>query len=125
MVFLGPSGCGKTTTLNIIAGLEQISEGDIWFDDRRVTLVPPHRREIAMVFQSYALYPQKTVFENIAFGLRLRGVSRGRDRRKGAGRRPNSSKSRTCWSAGRTSCPAASASAWRSAARWCASPPRS
>jgi multiple sugar transport system ATP-binding protein len=75
MVFLGPSGCGKTTTLNIIAGLEQISEGDIWFDDRRVTLVPPHRREIAMVFQSYALYPQKTVFENIAFGLRLRGAS--------------------------------------------------
>jgi multiple sugar transport system ATP-binding protein len=76
MVFLGPSGCGKTTTLNVIAGLEQISEGDIWFDDRRVTLVPPHRREIAMVFQSYALYPQKTVFENIAFGLRLRGASR-------------------------------------------------
>ena len=75
MVFLGPSGCGKTTTLNIIAGLEQISEGDIWFDDRRVTLVPPHRREIAMVFQSYALYPQKTVLENIAFGLRLRGES--------------------------------------------------
>jgi multiple sugar transport system ATP-binding protein len=76
MVFLGPSGCGKTTTLNVIAGLEQISEGDIWFDDRRVTLVPPHRREIAMVFQSYALYPQKTVFENIAFGLRLRGASK-------------------------------------------------
>jgi multiple sugar transport system ATP-binding protein len=76
MVFLGPSGCGKTTTLNVIAGLEQISEGDIWFDDRRVTLVPPHRREIAMVFQSYALYPQKTVFENIAFGLRLRGIGR-------------------------------------------------
>jgi multiple sugar transport system ATP-binding protein len=75
MVFLGPSGCGKTTTLNIIAGLEQIAEGDIWFDDRRVTLVPPHRREIAMVFQSYALYPQKTVFANIAFGLRLRGES--------------------------------------------------
>jgi multiple sugar transport system ATP-binding protein len=77
MVFLGPSGCGKTTTLNIIAGLEQISEGDIWFNDRRVTLMPPHRREIAMVFQSYALYPQKTVFENIAFGLRLRGASAG------------------------------------------------
>ncbi len=75
MVFLGPSGCGKTTTLNIIAGLEQISEGEIWFNDARVTLVPPHKREVAMVFQSYALYPQKTVFENIAFGLRLRGTS--------------------------------------------------
>jgi multiple sugar transport system ATP-binding protein len=73
MVFLGPSGCGKTTTLNIIAGLEQISDGEIWFDDRRVTLIPPHKREIAMVFQSYALYPQKTVYQNIAFGLRMRG----------------------------------------------------
>ncbi|QCK87813.1 ABC transporter ATP-binding protein [Phreatobacter aquaticus] len=73
MVFLGPSGCGKTTTLNIIAGLEEISEGDIWFDDRKVTFIPPHKREIAMVFQSYALYPQKSVFDNIAFGLRLRG----------------------------------------------------
>jgi multiple sugar transport system ATP-binding protein len=82
MVFLGPSGCGKTTTLNIIAGLEQISDGDIWFDDRRVTLVPPHKREIAMVFQSYALYPQKTVFENIAFGLRLRGEATAEITRK-------------------------------------------
>jgi multiple sugar transport system ATP-binding protein len=72
MVLLGPSGCGKTTTLNIIAGLEELSAGNVSFDDRDVTLVPAHRREIAMVFQSYALYPQKTVFENIAFGLRLR-----------------------------------------------------
>ena len=86
MVFLGPSGCGKTTTLNIIAGLEQISDGEIWFDDRRVTLIPPHKREIAMVFQSYALYPQKTVYENIAFGLRMRGEPAGRDRREGQGR---------------------------------------
>jgi multiple sugar transport system ATP-binding protein len=82
MVFLGPSGCGKTTTLNIIAGLEQISEGEIWFDDERVTLTPPHKREVAMVFQSYALYPQKTVFENIAFGLRLRGAARAEIERK-------------------------------------------
>jgi multiple sugar transport system ATP-binding protein len=82
MVFLGPSGCGKTTTLNIIAGLEQISEGEIWFDDERVTLTPPHKREVAMVFQSYALYPQKTVFENIAFGLRLRGAAREEIERK-------------------------------------------
>ena len=75
MVLLGPSGCGKTTTLNIIAGLEEISAGTIHFDDRDVTHVPAHKREIAMVFQSYALYPQKTVFENIAFGLRLRRVA--------------------------------------------------
>jgi len=60
--------------LNIIAGQEEISTGDIWFDHRGVTHVPAHKREIAMVFQSYALYPQKTVFENIAFGLRLRRV---------------------------------------------------
>jgi multiple sugar transport system ATP-binding protein len=72
IVFLGPSGCGKTTTLNIVAGLEDISEGEIYFDEKPVTDVPPHQREIAMVFQSYALYPQKTVYENVAFGLRLR-----------------------------------------------------
>jgi len=72
MVLLGPSGCGKTTTLNIIAGLEEIGLGSIRFNDRDVTYVPAHKREIAMVFQSYALYPQKTVYENIAFGLRLR-----------------------------------------------------
>jgi multiple sugar transport system ATP-binding protein len=72
MVLLGPSGCGKTTTLNMIAGLEEISEGDLYFDDEIVNFMPPHLREVAMVFQSYALYPQKTVYDNIAFGLRLR-----------------------------------------------------
>jgi multiple sugar transport system ATP-binding protein len=72
VVLLGPSGCGKTTTLNMIAGLEDLSGGQVYFDDRLMNHVPPHKREIAMVFQSYALYPQKTVFENIAFGLRLR-----------------------------------------------------
>jgi len=74
MVLLGPSGCGKTTTLNVIAGLEEVTEGDVYFDDTLMTYVPPHKREVAMVFQSYALYPQKTVFENIAFALRLRKV---------------------------------------------------
>jgi len=74
MVLLGPSGCGKTTTLNIVAGLEEPSEGRVFFDADDVTDTPPHRREVAMVFQSYALYPQKTVFENVAFGLRLRGM---------------------------------------------------
>ncbi len=76
MVLLGPSGCGKTTTLNMIAGLEEITAGRLLFDDRDVTWQPPHRREVAMVFQSYALYPNKTVFENIAFPLRLRRVPR-------------------------------------------------
>jgi multiple sugar transport system ATP-binding protein len=74
VVLLGPSGCGKTTTLNMIAGLEDLSGGQIYFDDRLMNDVLPHKREIAMVFQSYALYPQKTIFENIAFGLRLRRV---------------------------------------------------
>jgi multiple sugar transport system ATP-binding protein len=82
MVFLGPSGCGKTTTLNIIAGLEEVSGGFVWFDDANVTGVPPHKREVAMVFQSYALYPQKTVYENVAFALRLRRVNQSEiDRR--------------------------------------------
>jgi len=72
MVLLGPSGCGKTTTLNMIAGLEEASEGTLHFDQKDVTWQPPHRREVAMVFQSYALYPNKTVRENIAFPLALR-----------------------------------------------------
>ena len=75
MVLLGPSGCGKTTTLNMIAGLEEISAGRLLFDETEVTWTPPHKREVAMVFQSYALYPNKTVRENIAFPLKLRGQS--------------------------------------------------
>jgi len=76
MVLLGPSGCGKTTTLNMIAGLEEITDGRLRFGERDVTWLPPHQREVAMVFQSYALYPNKTVAENIGFPLRLRGVPR-------------------------------------------------
>jgi multiple sugar transport system ATP-binding protein len=72
MVLLGPSGCGKTTTLNMIAGLEEPSDGNLFFDDEVVNFMPPHLREVAMVFQSYALYPQKSVYDNIAFGLKLR-----------------------------------------------------
>ena len=72
IVLLGPSGCGKSTTLNMIAGLEEITDGDLWFDGQIVNALPPHRRDVAMVFQSYALYPHKTVYENIAFGLRMR-----------------------------------------------------
>ena len=76
IVLLGPSGCGKTTTLNIIAGLEELTEGNLLFDNVPVTFTPPHKRNVAMVFQSYALYPQKTVYENIAFPLRLRRMAR-------------------------------------------------
>ena len=72
VVFVGPSGCGKTTTLRMIAGLEEISEGNIYIGDRLVNDVPPKDRDIAMVFQNYALYPHMNVYENMAFGLRLR-----------------------------------------------------
>ncbi len=72
MVLVGPSGCGKSTTLRMIAGLEEISEGIIWIGDRIVNDIPAKDRNIAMVFQNYALYPHMTVFENMAFGLKLR-----------------------------------------------------
>ena len=74
LTLLGPSGCGKTTLLNMIAGLESPTAGEVWFDDRNVTSVPPERRDIAMVFQTYALYPHMSVFDNVAFGLKMRGV---------------------------------------------------
>jgi multiple sugar transport system ATP-binding protein len=82
VVLLGPSGCGKSTTLNMIAGLEEVSEGELRFDGAIVNALPPHKRDVAMVFQSYALYPHKSVYENIAFGLRMRKVDKGEiDRR--------------------------------------------
>lgn len=72
MVLVGPSGCGKTTTLRMIAGLETITEGDLLIGDNKVNDVSPKDRDIAMVFQNYALYPHMTVYENMAFGLKLR-----------------------------------------------------
>ncbi|HSP20999.1 MAG TPA: sn-glycerol-3-phosphate ABC transporter ATP-binding protein UgpC [Planococcus sp. (in: firmicutes)] len=72
IVFVGPSGCGKSTTLRMIAGLEEISQGDFYIDGKRMNDVQPKDRDIAMVFQNYALYPHMTVYENMAFGLKLR-----------------------------------------------------
>jgi multiple sugar transport system ATP-binding protein len=72
VVLVGPSGCGKSTTLRMIAGLEEISEGKLWIGDRLVNDLPAKDRDIAMVFQNYALYPHMTVFENMSFGLKLR-----------------------------------------------------
>jgi multiple sugar transport system ATP-binding protein len=77
VVLVGPSGCGKSTTLRMIAGLETISDGDLFIGDKRVNDVSPRDRDIAMVFQSYALYPHMTVRENIAFGLKLRKMPQG------------------------------------------------
>jgi multiple sugar transport system ATP-binding protein len=76
MVFLGPSGCGKTTALRMVGGLEEVTEGEIVIDGRRVNDLDPQTRDIAMVFQNYALYPHMTVFDNIAFPLRAQGVPR-------------------------------------------------
>ncbi len=91
MVLVGPSGCGKSTLLRLIAGLEDITGGNIWVGNRAVNYLPPSQRNIAMVFQNYALYPHMTVYDNIAFGLRIQA-----GRREGGGK--NYSKSRSiCW----------------------------
>lgn len=76
IILVGPSGCGKSTTLRMIAGLEEISSGDLYIGDRRVNDVPPKDRDISMVFQNYALYPHMTVYKNMAFGLSLRKVDK-------------------------------------------------
>jgi multiple sugar transport system ATP-binding protein len=76
LVLVGPSGCGKTTALRMIVGLEDATEGDIYIGDRRVNDLPPKARDIAMVFQSYALYPHMSVFDNMGFALKLRRVNR-------------------------------------------------
>src|SRR5579863_6258883 len=82
VALVGPSGCGKTTTLNLIAGLLELSRGEIFIGDRRVNDLDPKDRDIAMVFQNYALYPNKTVFKNLAFPLQMRKLSSGEiDRR--------------------------------------------
>ena len=75
IVFVGPSGCGKSTTLRMIAGLEEITDGEIWIDDTIVNDIAPKDRDIAMVFQNYALYPHMSVYDNMAFGLKLRKIA--------------------------------------------------
>ena len=72
MVLVGPSGCGKSTTLRMVAGLEETTGGEIWIGDRLVNEVAPGERDIAMVFQNYALYPHMSVYQNMAFGLKMR-----------------------------------------------------
>ena len=79
IIFVGPSGCGKSTTLRMVAGLEDISSGDLLIDGKRMNDVEPKDRDIAMVFQNYALYPHMTVYDNMAFGLKLRKLPKGED----------------------------------------------
>ena len=95
LVFVGPSGCGKTTSLRLLAGLEEITDGEICIGDRVVNDVPPKDRDIAMVFQSYALYPHMSVYDNMAFGLKLRKTPKAEiDRR--VKKPPRSSASSSC-----------------------------
>jgi multiple sugar transport system ATP-binding protein len=82
IILVGPSGCGKSTTLRMIAGLEEITEGELYIGDQLVNSVSPKDRDIAMVFQSYALYPHMTVFENMAFGLKLKKVPKDEIKRR-------------------------------------------
>ena len=82
VVLVGPSGCGKTTALRMVAGLEEISDGEIRIGGKVVNDLPPRERDIAMVFQNYALYPHKTVYENLAFGLRMRKVPKDEQKRR-------------------------------------------
>jgi len=81
VVLVGGSGCGKSTTLRMIAGLEEITAGELYIGDRLVNDVAPKDRDIAMVFQSYALYPHMNVYQNMAFGLKLRKFKKSRHRR--------------------------------------------
>ncbi len=122
MVLLGPSGCGKSSILRMIAGLEPISAGTVALDGAIINHVPAKDRDIAMVFQSYALYPHMDVEANLAFGLRRRKRRRGTRSTAGFATPRTSSASRPISSASRTRSRAASASAWRSAARSSATP---
>ena len=81
-VFVGPSGCGKSTTLRMVAGLEDISEGELLIDGELMNDVPPKDRNIAMVFQNYALYPHMTVYDNMAFGLKIRKMDKAEIQRR-------------------------------------------
>src|SRR5256712_12309605 len=82
MVLVGPSGCGKSTILRLLAGLEEVTAGEIHIEERNVTDLPPKDRDVAMVFQNYALYPHMTVEQNIGFGLKLRRTPKAETRTK-------------------------------------------
>ena len=120
LVLVGPSGCGKTTSLRMLAGLEHVDEGSIWIDDRDVVKLAPRDRDIAMVFQNYALYPHMNVAQNMGFALRLAKVPKHEiERRVRAAAKILDL--RTTWIESLASCPAASGSALPWAARSCAS----
>ena len=125
MVLVGPSGCGKSTLLRMIAGLEEVTEGSVVIGDRDVTRLRPRDRDIAMVFQNYALYPNMTVDENLGFGLKLRRVPKAERTSRVRSVAGILGLQDADGPQARRSSPAVSASAWRWAARWCASRRRS
>ena len=124
MILVGPSGCGKSTALRMVAGLEEITDGELIIGGRRVNDLAPRDRDIAMVFQNYALYPHMTVRENMGFALKLSKVSKSEIDEK-VKRAAEILELRTTSTASRRSSPAASASASRWAARSCATRRRS
>ena len=115
---LGPSGCGKTTTLRLIAGFEQPTAGRILLDGHDVSAVPPHRRNVNTVFQSYALFPFLSVFDNVAFGLRHAGVTKAEMRTR-VGASPDLVSMSGFASRRPRNCPAASGSGWLWRGPWC------
>ena len=125
MVLVGPSGCGKSTLLRMIAGLEEVTEGDIWIGDREVSRLAPRDRDIAMVFQNYALYPHLTVAKNLGYGLKVRKTPKDEIRPACRLGRRACSGWRNCWSGARERSQAGSASGWRWAGRSSASRLRS
>ena len=117
VTLLGPSGCGKSTTLNLIAGLDKPTSGDIYLGGSRITDLPPNERGIGMVFQDYALYPHMSVFDNIAFSLKLRRVLRSEIERM-VGYVASCWISHTCWTGALRSYRAVSSNVWRWRGRW-------
>lgn len=109
VVLVGPSGCGKSTLLRLLAGLEPVSEGEIWLHDQNITALSPRERNFAMIFQNYALFPHLSVQDNITFGMKVRKKIRPAGSRGSIKWRRCYSWKR-CWTASRRSSPAASAS---------------
>ena len=124
LVLVGPSGCGKSTLLRMIAGLEEVTAGSLFIDGRDITDAQPRERDIAMVFQSYALYPHMTVRKNIGYPLKLAGVP-AHEANSVSTRRRARCNSRRCSIASPGNSRAVSASEWRWAGRSCASHRRS
>ena len=124
-MLVGPSGCGKTTALRMVAGLEPVTSGQIRINDKVVTRLPPRDRDIAMVFQNYALYAHMSVRGNMAFGLKMARMPKAEIRRRVDEAAAMLGPGRPARTASRASSRAASASGWRWAARSCASRPRS